>query len=62
MARSASGVTRPFHKNGRGRGRKVPRLASGSRPARRVEELLEEPPSEIRPGNAGGSRTGRRGQ
>jgi SRSO17 transposase len=35
-------VTRSFHKNGRGRGRKVPRLASGSRPARRVEELLEE--------------------
>jgi SRSO17 transposase len=37
-------ITRPFHKNGRGRGRKVPRLASGSRPARRVEELLEEQP------------------
>jgi SRSO17 transposase len=36
-------VTRPFHKNRRGRGRKVPRLASGSKPARRVEELLEEP-------------------
>jgi SRSO17 transposase len=36
-------ITRPFHKNGRGRGRKVPRLASGSRPARRVEELLDEP-------------------
>jgi SRSO17 transposase len=35
-------ITRPFHKNGRGRGRKVPRLASGSRPARRVEELLQE--------------------
>jgi SRSO17 transposase len=35
-------ITRPFHKNGRGRGRKIPRLASGSRPARRVEELLEE--------------------
>ena len=35
-------ITRPFHKNGRGRGRKVPRLASGSPPARRVEELLEE--------------------
>ena len=35
-------ITRPYHKNGRGRGRKVPRLASGSRPARRVEELLEE--------------------
>jgi SRSO17 transposase len=36
-------VTRPYHKNGRGRGRKVPRLASGSLPARRVEELLEKP-------------------
>ena len=36
-------VTRPFHKNGRGRGRKVPRLASGSPPARRVEEFLDEP-------------------
>jgi SRSO17 transposase len=35
-------VTRPFHKNGRGRGRKIPRLASGSRPARRVEELLDD--------------------
>jgi len=34
-------ITRPFHKNGRGRGRKVPRLASGSPPARRVEELLD---------------------
>jgi SRSO17 transposase len=35
-------ITRPFHKNGRGRGRKIPRLASCRRPARRVEELLEE--------------------
>jgi SRSO17 transposase len=35
-------ITRPFHKNGRGRGRKTPRLASGSRPARRVEEFLNE--------------------
>jgi len=34
-------VTRPFHKNGRGRGRKVPRLASGSRPAQRVDEMLD---------------------
>jgi SRSO17 transposase len=33
-------VTRPFHKHRRGRGRKVPRLASGSPPARRVDELL----------------------
>jgi SRSO17 transposase len=36
-------ITRAFHKNGRGRGRKIPRLAGGSKPARRVEELLEEP-------------------
>ncbi len=32
-------VTRPFRRHGRGRGRKVPRLASGSPPARRVDEL-----------------------
>ena len=36
-------VTRPFHRNGRGRGRKVPRLASGSPPARRVDQLLDDP-------------------
>jgi SRSO17 transposase len=35
-------ITRPFHKDGRGRGRKVPRLASGSPPARRVDEWLNE--------------------
>jgi SRSO17 transposase len=35
-------VTRPFHKNRRGRGRKVPRLASGSTPSRRVDALLRE--------------------
>jgi hypothetical protein len=34
-------ITRPFHKNRRGRGRKIPRLASGSPPARRVDELLD---------------------
>jgi SRSO17 transposase len=34
-------VTRPFRRHGRGRGRKVPRLASGSRPARRVDELSD---------------------
>jgi len=33
-------ITRPFHKNGRGRGRKVPRLASGGPPPRRVEAML----------------------
>ena len=36
-------ATRAYHKNRRGRGRKVPRLASGSKPAQRVDEFLEEP-------------------
>jgi SRSO17 transposase len=36
-------VTRPYHRHRRGRGRRVPRLASGSRPARRVDELLNDP-------------------
>ena len=36
-------VTRPYRRNGRGRGRKVPRLASGSPPARRVDEMLGDP-------------------
>ena len=36
-------VTRPYHKDRRGRGRKVPRLAGGSRPARRVDEMLDDP-------------------
>ena len=36
-------VTRPYHTHRRGRGRQVPRIASGSRPARRVDELLDEP-------------------
>jgi SRSO17 transposase len=35
-------VTRPFRRHGRGRGRTVPRLAAGSRPARRVDELLKQ--------------------
>jgi SRSO17 transposase len=35
-------VTRPYRRGGRGRGRKVPRLASGSRPARSVETLLKD--------------------
>jgi SRSO17 transposase len=42
-------VTRPFHKNRRGRGRKVPRLASGSPPARRVDELLDQRPVRDQP-------------
>jgi SRSO17 transposase len=42
-------VTRPYHKNRRGRGRKVPRLAAGSRPARRVDELLDDPRLRDRP-------------
>src|SRR5665647_2441141 len=36
-------VTRPYHKNGRGRGRKVPRLASGGKPPQRVDEFLNAP-------------------
>ncbi len=36
------GVTRPFHRNRRGRGRNVPRLASGSPGARRVDEVLDQ--------------------
>jgi SRSO17 transposase len=36
-------VTRPYHRQRRGRGRSVPRLASGSRPARRVDELRNDP-------------------
>ncbi len=35
-------VTRPYHRGRRGRGRRVPRLASGSRRARHVEELLQD--------------------
>jgi SRSO17 transposase len=35
-------VTRAYHKKGRGPGRRVPRLASGSPPARRVDELLNQ--------------------
>ncbi len=34
-------VTRAFRKHGRGRGRKTPRLASGSPPPRRVDAMLE---------------------
>jgi SRSO17 transposase len=34
-------VTRAFHKHGRGRGRKTPRLASGSPPTQRVDAMLE---------------------
>jgi SRSO17 transposase len=36
-------VTRPYRRTGRGRGRKTPRLASGSPPTRRVDELLNVP-------------------
>jgi SRSO17 transposase len=38
-------ITRPYHRKRRGRGRKVPRLVSGSRPAQRVDELLERAPA-----------------
>lgn len=33
-------TTRAFHRHGRGRGRRVPRLAAGSRPARSVAKML----------------------
>jgi hypothetical protein len=36
-------VTRPYHKGRRGRGRKVPRLASDTPPARRVDRLRDDP-------------------
>jgi SRSO17 transposase len=42
-------VTRRYRKNRRGRGRKVPRLASGSRPVRRVDDLLGDPRLRDRP-------------
>jgi len=35
---------RPYHRGGRGRGRRTPRLSSGSPPARSVKELLEGHP------------------
>jgi SRSO17 transposase len=35
-------VNRRYRRNGKGRGRKVPRLACGSRPTRRVDELLND--------------------
>jgi SRSO17 transposase len=35
-------VRRPYHRGRRGRGRQVPRLASGSRPARRVDAVLND--------------------
>lgn len=42
-------VNRPFHRHGRGRGRKIPRLAAGSRPARRVDDLLAQRAFQDRP-------------
>jgi len=36
---------RPFHRHGRGRGRKTPRLVSGSSPARSVEHMLAHHPA-----------------
>jgi SRSO17 transposase len=35
-------VSRRYRRNGKGRGRKTPRLASGSPPTRRVDELLND--------------------
>jgi len=42
-------VTRPYHRNGRGRGRKTPRLASGSPLARRVDDLVNDPKLRAQP-------------
>lgn len=36
-------VTRPYYKNRRGRGRKVPRLAGDTPPARRLDDLMNDP-------------------
>jgi len=38
-------TTRPYRKHRRGRGRKTPRIASGSPPARRVDDLLRWAPA-----------------
>jgi SRSO17 transposase len=35
-------ISRPYHKHGRGRGRKTPRIASGSPPSRRVDAMLKQ--------------------
>jgi SRSO17 transposase len=37
-------TTRPFHRHGRGRGRRTPRVVAGNRPARSVAELWEHDP------------------
>ena len=41
LAQGAAGRHPAFHKHGRGRGRKTPRLASGSPPSRRVDAMLD---------------------
>lgn len=38
-------TTRPFHRKQRGRGRKIPRLVAGSRPAQTVEHLAQSHPA-----------------
>jgi SRSO17 transposase len=42
-------VTRPYRRHGRGRGRQVPRLASGSPKARRVDDWLNDPKIQEQP-------------
>jgi SRSO17 transposase len=37
-------VRRPYHRRGRGRGRKIPRLAANSPKVRSVEQMLNSPP------------------
>lgn len=54
-------VTRPYHRGRRGRGRAVPRLASGSRPARRVDALLNAPALRAQPWQRWRVRDGEKG-
>jgi SRSO17 transposase len=42
-------ATRPYHRRGRGRGRQMPRLASGSPKARRVDDWLRDPKLQEQP-------------
>jgi SRSO17 transposase len=54
-------VTRPYHRNGRGRGRKIPRLASGSPLARRVDDLVHDPQLRAQPWQRFRVRAGEKG-
>ena len=54
-------MTRAFRPLGRGRGRKVPRLASGSPGARRVDELLKRGELRDQPWQRGRVKDGEKG-